>query len=290
MDEVKEEMVPEAEGWKKALPWTVGAVLLIPVPIVASCVLAYLQGREWLNLVWVVVLGVICGHLALRRTARIPQNKVRREVVGTLQGLGYAVLFVRLVCGPVITEPGRPPGSRGGGFCKNNLKQIGLAMQIYATDYDGWFPAGPEGADSSYALGILSYAGQNYIGDVSQLLCPFSEDHIGNWELEGSGRSAADGGLRASSTSYEYVVGFRDDSPADFMVAFDDAPRSHQRPRFGCIDAPKGRNVLFVDAHVVWMLEKGFQERMEWQKEMMKRIEEGGDYVPFDWWREGEGR
>jgi len=288
MGERKPERLSEAEGGKRALPWTIACVLLIPAPIAASGVLAHLLGWEWLILLWIVVPGVVCAHIALRRIGRTPGNKVHREVVGTLQGLGYAVVVLRLVCCPAMTGPGGESYRRAA--CKYNLKTIGLAMHMYAEDFDGWFPIGPEGTDSSYALGMPAYGGQTYLQDANAFLCPSSEDSFGHWLIEGGGRSAAGGGLRPSSTSYEYVPGFRNDSLPDLMVAFDDAPRSHQRPRYGCIDAAAGRNVLFVDGHVEWMLEKDFLKRMEWQREMMERMRQGEKYVPFEEWREGEAR
>jgi len=175
--------------------------------------------------------------------------------------------------------------------CDINLKLIGLAMHIYAHDYDGWFPVGPAGTDSSYALGILSYdlgGESSYVQDASTYLCPRSDTSIGDWRQGKSRytRSAADGGLRPSSTSYEYVPRLRNDSPVDFMLAFDDAPRVHRRPHYRCRPDPAVRNVLFVDGHVEWKLEDEFQEHTSWQREMTKRLQEGVDLTPFEEWRE----
>lgn len=89
--------------------------------------------------------------------------------------------------------------------CKNHLKQIGLALQLYATDYDSWFPRGPEGAYSSYSLGILFYEGSNYLANANLLLCPGDPDAtLGAWDKIATGMSPDNGGLHASSTSYSY--------------------------------------------------------------------------------------
>lgn len=147
-------------------------------------------------------------------------------------------------------------------LCKNNLKQIGLALHIYAADYGGWFPIGPPGTDNSYALGMLIYGGGNYLSDPEVLLCSSSGDRLAASRIS-RGRLAERGGLRPSSTSYDYFAGLKRDAPPHFMVAFDKAPHHHDG----------GRNVLFVDGHVEFLSEKDFEKRLSEQRSSRRLVE-----------------
>ena len=188
MDEAKVEMVPEPEVPKKALRWTIATLLLIPLPIAVTYVLVCSDRPGWRILLLLLVPGVVCGHVALRRVHKSSRNRVHRGVLQAVRALGYTVLVLWLLCLGEITGPSERAYRAA---CKNNLKQIGLAMHMYSTDYDGWFPVGPEGTDSSYALGILAYSGITYLINVETLICPITGDSVGHWRVEGNGRSAA---------------------------------------------------------------------------------------------------
>jgi len=234
--------------------------------------------------------GLIAAVLTWRRMKH--NSTARRAKLLILIGVPASILIVGLalfISSPLIasilyTERERVTRAPS---CPMTLKMIGLTMHLYSEDYDGWFPVGPEGTDSSYALGILSYdLGEEfpYFTNVQRLLCPSDLDTVvGHWQIDGRGRSAAHGGLRPSSTSYEYVPGLRTDSLPSFIVAFDDAPRKHWAP-YDYV----GRSVLQADGSAAYLEEDEFQQRTSWQREMMKRIEEGGKSVPFDEWRESD--
>ena len=57
-------------------------------------------------------------------------------------GIGLAVLFVAAVLYPVIVS--EPPTSHRRS-CLNNLKIIGMALNMYQTDWDGFMPIVPAG-------------------------------------------------------------------------------------------------------------------------------------------------
>lgn len=106
--------------------------------------------------------------------------------------------------------------------CMNNLKQIGLALRLYAQDYNGKFPR------------ELKELCPNYILRAT-LWCP---------------------GDNKISKSYVYVKGLTS-KDRHSILAYDTSPDHHDG---------EGRNVLFVDGHVEWMVEKEFQRRSESEK------------------------
>lgn len=136
--------------------------------------------------------------------------------------------------------------------CKNNLKQIRLAMLLYAEDYDGWFPTGPEGTDASYALGMIAYEGAGYLRKADVFTCPSSDETLGKWPKSARGWSSAAGGLRLSSTSYVYLPGFRISDPPHLLLIVEKRPDQH----------PGGRHVLFINGDVRVLGEAEFQARV----------------------------
>jgi len=234
---------------------------------IASLVLGLLAAGASSSLTWfdepqglfcfgpvLAIAAVIFACRALRASKRTPRPKGNRPtaigglVVGSLT-LAW-LLFFMVGC---QTRRYRYRGS-----CKNNLKRIGLAMHLYANDYDDWFPIGPPETDSSYALGILAYGEEPYITWADIFICPGSDDRVGAWPRAEGGYSGAGGGLRPSSTSYVYLAGMKASDHPDSMVVFDDTDR-HEN----------GRNVLFLDGHTEYLKEHEFTERLIWQIQLL---------------------
>jgi prepilin-type N-terminal cleavage/methylation domain-containing protein/prepilin-type processing-associated H-X9-DG protein len=81
--------------------------------------------------------------------------------------------------------------------CLSNMKQLGLALLMYAQDYDEWFPV----PDSSYAgAGHLSWALklQPYVKNIRIFACP-------SWPWQGT--SPADGDQPCSYQMNVLIVG-----------------------------------------------------------------------------------
>ena len=145
--------------------------------------------------------------------------------------------------------------------CVSNLKQIGLAVQMYADDYDGWWPPSwrmnGDGTQSSWYNLIQPYCKGGY----SKLFrCP----SVPKSDSECISRKCGDGLMRSIYVSY----------------GMNDRPNANQKDRYlnilystrmffvgeGAINTSSspgteatlgyphngGQNILFVDGHVQW--------------------------------------
>jgi prepilin-type processing-associated H-X9-DG protein len=110
--------------------------------------------------------------------------------------------------------------------CLSNLKQIGLACHVYADKHDGKFPP------------YLDVLFPDYLPDKKVLICP-SASHEG----------------KSGSSDYVYAAGGTTKAK-DQILAYDNTG-NHRGV---------GRNVLFTDGHVEWMMESTFQQRLRQNK------------------------
>ncbi|MDD5597213.1 MAG: DUF1559 domain-containing protein, partial [Victivallaceae bacterium] len=88
--------------------------------------------------------------------------------------------------------------------CAANLKQIGLAMKMYAMDHKDKYPAGDNVA------GLNKLIKEDYLTDISVFVCP-----------ESNTVKAAGGELKEANSSYIYFGDFVEGDGADIPVAFD---------------------------------------------------------------------
>jgi len=194
--------------------------------------------------------GLIVGSIALIQIRRSRRN---------LKGMPYAVGGIALSClilYGLLTAPlrnsTRPFARRAA--CKNNLKQIGLALQLYSTDYDNQFPPGGTAVEVFSAL-TADITGRPYLKYTDIFLCPAAKADLESWDRLGK--------LTEETVSYEWVPGLSPDSNPDFILAYDKSPDHHDG----------GRNVLYVDGRVDFMPEEAFQAEMARQRQLMEPSE-----------------
>jgi uncharacterized protein DUF1559 len=106
--------------------------------------------------------------------------------------------------------------------CINNLRQLGLSLNMYAMDHDGKFPRNKGNTTGKKSLGLLKEYG--YLTNKSLFICP-----------AGNGTSATDG-------DYFYAYLLTDAAPSNQPLAIDDD--AHH-------GSPKPYNILYVGGQVI---------------------------------------
>jgi prepilin-type processing-associated H-X9-DG protein len=145
-----------------------------------------------------------------------------RLVVGCIVG-GLIIIGILVGLSPLKTRKTNEGAMRAS--CKNNLRQVGIAMHLYADEYDGAFPL------------ILAqlYTGNYTDGSVKIFSCP---DNPSSYEDFRTGK------ITERSSSYAYFPGRWYCLPGDFILAYDKTPKNH---------GGDGFNVLYVDSSVRWV-------------------------------------
>ncbi len=138
--------------------------------------------------------------------------------------------------------------------CRAQLKHLGLAVHIYATDHAEQFPPGPTAAAVFSELLSSPLPNASYLSGASEKLfiCPGAKQDMESWEKLGK--------LTDETCSYEWVAGLDANSSPDFILAYDKSPDHHGGRR----------NVLRVDGRVEEMTEERFQETMAEQRVKME--------------------
>jgi len=125
--------------------------------------------------------------------------------------------------------------------CKNNLRQIGLALSMYAQSWDEMFPVQPG----------YTQAGDNY-GEALGLLYPdqVNDENIFHCKSDtGAGRDPKIEGGLVKNSSYTYsAFAVTASSASNLEIASDRDVLGTYKNHKG-----KGANILYVDAHVVWV-------------------------------------
>ena len=141
-------------------------------------------------------------------------------------------------------------------ICKSNLKQIGLAFAMYASDFGGHYPTKGRGLvvgrDDLRGLGSLSLLYDSYMPSRKVFKCPSASDdptskEVGFWLDPELGLVTA----RPGGCSYAYDSQKGPTTNAAVAIAADKPDPADLK-----INSPNhdntGQNVLFFDGHVEW--------------------------------------
>ena len=137
-----------------------------------------------------------------------------------------------------FTEAREAAGAQGlknhAAICQSNLKQLGLAMLMYAQDYDGRLPISFRWCDALYP----------YVKDVDVFNCPGDKTHKYSFAMNSKLCHTPLSKIQKPAETvllFESKLGHKNDTNAGMTVC--DNPARHEG----------GNNFLFVDGHVKWV-------------------------------------
>jgi len=163
--------------------------------------------------------------------------------------------------------------------CINNLKQIGIAIQLYSNDNRNRMPVGGDG--SSYGtVNLQPLLDIEAIQSPKIFICRSSKDTESNSKNDSDVYSLAD-----DNCSYLYYAGFvMTDLTAD-MGYMRDKDKNHTKPGYG--------NVLFGDGHVVGHMAKKGEDWFDKEDNFNMKWEDIEEMSTFgskygDWYGDSE--
>lgn len=133
--------------------------------------------------------------------------------------------------------------------CVNNLKQIGLGLKIYSSDFGEWYPDinGVKSNDGAAALGLLY---PDYISAKKSFLCPSAQDSdpevVTQDQLPDLFQKNREG-------SFAYIDGMDESYKPDSPVAADRKAGNNRDADPIANHGEDGVNVLHNDGHVSWV-------------------------------------
>ena len=180
------------------------------------------------------ILAIIFGVKAKNRIREDPNlGGSGLATAGITLGI-LSIFFTLVVAFNLLTSLVKTREQARRAVCMSNLKQIGLALHMYAMDYDEHFPEN------------LSALYPKYVSDLKVFICP-SRPGVTKEDVK-----------KDFNICYKYVKGMSELYSDNCLIAYD-KKENHKG---------KGRNVCFVDGHLEWVPEE------EWDSVWKKHLQE----------------
>jgi len=213
----------------------------------------------------------------------------RKKKGFTLIELLVVIAIIAILAAMLLPALARAKEQARRRVCLNNLKQLGIMLQIYANDWDGWFPVHEhednppdEGPVSEYvfpkanvSLALLTgqldpdtagFESTRYITDYRLFVCPSTKDVPSTDGTLISPVSSSGGSYRSSGAetcSYSYAYGLNFQTHPDTAILADRTYTSgygllpwHRRQfymlRPDSNHLNEGVNVLYVGGNAKW--------------------------------------
>lgn len=176
------------------------------------------------------LVGLVLGIVALSKRRSPTEPGKGQAIAGVVCG-GLSLLMLPCLISILLPSLNRARESASRIKCASNMKQIGLALKMYANDDPRTykFPADLALLAKTQDLGLQAF------------VCPSSEDTIPTGSTLGELQTQLKHG--SGCCSYIYVPGFTDNASPDVILLYEPLT-NHDKD---------GANFLYADGHVDWI-------------------------------------
>ena len=163
-------------------------------------------------------------------TGNIYESQKQTSTSEFILGGVLPIIVLIAIIGMMIPALGKAKDIAQRSVSASNMKQIGMALHIYAQDYDEQFPP------------TLMELYPKYINSPSVFWCPTDKDSMPT-DINNNKMDA----INSVRISYQYNSGYNIPSSSDIPLVWDNGCG-------GSLDNhKKGGNVLYLDGHVQWL-------------------------------------